>query len=417
MSSGEKDFPGLGFDPTPGIVPAIDHLAETVRRAAGQLGNARGDMEGALRNPRAWTGLAGASCHDAVQHIYPDVWITHDAVAGVAGALEEWSTTLTAYQSSRTDLEARAVAARTAVKQAKDQLDESMSGAMVFFSGSDEEKKAFLARADAAQRVVNQTEDALDAILEEAKALKKQHQESAEAFAVRIRGFADRIPDRQTMAPGGSGILPPYYTKPSPNPEDVGPKRAFDVSEPTAKDRVTLMAAKTMVVGQDVRLGNDRAASFMKHWLEGDGRDVQIDAKEFLNDNPVFQQIVNQAIKDHGPKGSFDTGWESGAIHEDMDSIEGNVPKEVQDWYYSMNGYEYRIVGTDFTMVDGQPVGQVRIDIYKRYNWGNPEGGKHRDDIYGVSQNDLARLHETGLAQDFDITGSTTMYVMPSSAP
>ncbi|MFF7247841.1 hypothetical protein ACFZBU_28490 [Embleya sp. NPDC008237] len=71
------------------------------------------------------------------------------------------------------------------------------------------------------------------------------------------------------------------------------------------------------------------------------------------------------------------------------------------------------IVGSDFKMVDGKPVGQVRVDIYKRYNWGNPEGGVPRGDIKGVPQNDLARLNETGLAHDFDIVGSTTFYAAP----
>jgi hypothetical protein len=411
VSSAEKEFPGLRFDPAPGLVPSIDQLAAKVREASGQLGNARAELEKALRDPGAWAGPAGGSCHDAVQHIYPDVWIMHDAVSGVERTLGEWSFLLADYQRSRTSLEAQAVEARAAVGRAKDNPDLSIDAAVVF-SGSDQERKAFFARYDAAKQAADRAEDQLDGILAAAKDLKKQHDESAKTFGGRIRGFADDIPSRDTMAPGGSGISPAYFTKPPPQAEDMGPKREFDVTDPTAKDRATRLAAQLMVVGQDAYFDNDRAASYMKNWLEGDGRDVQFDARELVNADPAFQQVLNETIKSKGPQGNFDTGWQPGNIYDDMKK--GGASKELQDFYYTMNGYQYRIVGTDFTMVDGHPVGQVRVDVYKRYNWGNPEGGTPRNDIEGVPQNDLARLNETGLAHDFDIVGSTTFYAMPS---
>ncbi|MYW04136.1 hypothetical protein [Streptomyces sp. SID3343] len=409
----EREFPGLRFDPAPGLVPSIGLLGEKVRQACGQLGAVRAQLETALRDPGAWTGAAGGSCHDAVQHIYPEVWIMHDALSGVEHTLGEWSYLLAEYQRSRTTLEEQAVAARALVKQAKADPDVEI-GFTEIVVRSDEEREALLTRHGAAKQALTRAQDELDRVIDAAKRLKEQHDESAGAFAKQIRGFADHLPDRDTMTPAGSNIIPPYFTKPPAGREDVGPKREFDVSDPSARDHATRLAAMTMVAAQDAYFDNDRAASYMKHWLEGDGQDVQFDAKEFVNANPGFQAKLNEIIKTKGPTGSFDTGWQNGTVWEDMEN--GEVPKELRDFYYTMNGYQYRIVGTDFTMVDGEPVGQVRVDIYKRYNWGNPEGGAPRNDIEGVPQNDLARLNETGLAHDFDIVGSTTFYAAPRPA-
>ncbi|MFE3198732.1 hypothetical protein [Embleya sp. NPDC059237] len=413
MSSAAKEFPGLRFDPAPGLVPALGLLAEKVRQASGQLGRVRGEMETALRDPGAWTGLAGGASHDAVQGIYPKIWTMHDALSGVEHTLGEWSYLLTDYQRSRAALEAQAVAARARVKQAEADPDVDVGFAdIVGRSGAD--RNAFFKRHAAAKQALDQAENELDRIIEAAKSLKRQHDDSAKTFAKQIRNLADHLPDADTMTPAGSGIIPPYYTKPPVEAEDMGPKREFNVTEPTAKDHATRAAAMAMVAGQDAYLGNERAASYMKHWLEGDGSEVQFKAGEFVDANPAFRKLLTDTILAGGPNGNFDTGWQSGAVHEDMKAPESaGKSKQLLDWYYTMNGYRYRIVGTDFKMVNGEPAGQVRVDIYKRYNWGNPEGGKHRGNIEGVPQNDLARLNETGLAHDFDITGSMTFYVTP----
>ena len=45
------------------------------------------------------------------------------------------------------------------------------------------------------------------------------------------------------------------------------------------------------------------------------------------------------------------------------------------------------------------------------YNWGNPVGGKPRDNVglfEEVNQNALAQLHTDGVAQDFNVWGSSS---------
>jgi hypothetical protein len=75
--------------------------------------------------------------------------------------------------------------------------------------------------------------------------------------------------------------------------------------------------------------------------------------------------------------------------------------KQVLNWWYALNGYQYRVRGTR--------TGAVTVDIYKRYNWGNVSGGKPRGNLpyLGTPQNDLAHLNSVGLAQDFDVWGES----------
>ena len=51
----------------------------------------------------------------------------------------------------------------------------------------------------------------------------------------------------------------------------------------------------------------------------------------------------------------------------------------------------------------------ITVEVFKRYNWGNPVGGKPRDNVglfEEVNQNALAQLHTDGFAQDFNVWGS-----------
>jgi hypothetical protein len=50
--------------------------------------------------------------------------------------------------------------------------------------------------------------------------------------------------------------------------------------------------------------------------------------------------------------------------------------------------------------------------VYKAYNFGGPGGGPGRNDLemgpFSLSQEDIANLHERGVARDFEITGVYT---------
>jgi hypothetical protein len=78
--------------------------------------------------------------------------------------------------------------------------------------------------------------------------------------------------------------------------------------------------------------------------------------------------------------------------------------------YNAMNGFQYRVKVAN-SMENGRTNHTITVDVFKRYNWGNVAGGKHRDNVgpgSPISQNDLAQLHTDGYAQDFNIWGSYT---------
>ncbi|MGR6999673.1 hypothetical protein ACU686_18680 [Yinghuangia aomiensis] len=238
----------------------------------------------------AWTGPAGGSCHDAVQQIYPDVWIMHDAVSGVERTLGEWSFLLADYQRSRTSLEAQAVEARAAVGRAKDNPDLSIGATVIWPRVRIEELEGLLRalrRARRRRRTGPRTDSAV-CLQRAAQDLKKQRAESAKAFGGQDSRLRRPHPLPATRRPARlrRHLFRPCATKPPPRPWTWAPSARPAAADPTAKDRAALAAPQLMVAGQDAYFDNDRAASYMKNWLEGDGQDVRVRRQELVNADP-----------------------------------------------------------------------------------------------------------------------------------
>ncbi|HWL87901.1 MAG TPA: hypothetical protein VNO21_18985, partial [Polyangiaceae bacterium] len=139
----------------------------------------------------------------------------------------------------------------------------------------------------------------------------------------------------------------------------------------------------------------DHAADLLSHWLYDDGSAYQINPQDMMHDLPAFNDAVQSQIKTANG-GAFDTGWRSDSV---ANHISGDP--HVLDWYYALNGYQYRVRGTPVE-VDGVQYQKVTVDVFKRYNWGNPTGGGHRNDLKAlgglidINQNDAAQLNADG---------------------
>lgn len=162
--------------------------------------------------------------------------------------------------------------------------------------------------------------------------------------------------------------------------------------------------------------GDTLAAKLLGHWLAGTGTAIQIDPRAMMGDIVRFRRDVQAQIDTAlaGGGSNFDSGWLTGAVEDDIDKDHDTGPK-AQDWFYALNHYQYRVRGT-VTVVDGHKTANVTVELFKRYNFGNPAGGAPRADLsfHGLGdlpQNQIAQLNADGLAKDFNVWGSTTYQV------
>ncbi|MFG2528135.1 hypothetical protein [Streptomyces sp. NPDC048516] len=100
--------------------------------------------------------------------------------------------------------------------------------------------------------------------------------------------------------------------------------------------------------------------------------------------------------------GPFTTEWSSTA----PDPSDGDSSTE---WYYALNHFQYRLVGEK----EGGEV-TYHVEVKKRYDWGIPS--EHRATVSGggpgplgmnLEQADIAHLHSSGMARDFDVSGTS----------
>ena len=153
--------------------------------------------------------------------------------------------------------------------------------------------------------------------------------------------------------------------------------------------------------------GFTHAADLLDHWLDGSGDAYEINPEDMMKDLPGFNKLVEAQVTNAQKSGDdYDSGWQSATVADHMQA--GDKGPAVQDWWYALNGYQYRVQGSSST-TDGKTTTTVTVDVFKRYNWGNVAGGVPRGDVGPgqlIRQNDLAQIHADGLSQDFNVWGT-----------
>jgi hypothetical protein len=148
----------------------------------------------------------------------------------------------------------------------------------------------------------------------------------------------------------------------------------------------------------------------LQHWIDNTGTPYRISPAAMLRDLPMFSSRVSRIINKGVLKGGwFDSGWLSGAVYKQLRGP--GKGQALRDWYYALNGYRFRVYGIPAD-VDGRAVESVTVDVFKRYNWGNPTGGPPTSDLSAlggaiyIRQNDMAALNTNNLAWDYNVWGS-----------
>ncbi|GHF35804.1 hypothetical protein GCM10010218_16540 [Streptomyces mashuensis] len=149
-------------------------------------------------------------------------------------------------------------------------------------------------------------------------------------------------------------------------------------------------------------LGLRQAPRMLRHYLAGSGAPVRVDAGELLALPAVraaaeaqLERWRAEALRRWraGPPVPAaypaDSGWRDVLLDRTVST----------DWWLALRGAEFRLTGTVRVDAGGRTAVDYRFAVHKAWNF--DRGGSE----LGVPFTPFARLHETGLAREFAVTG------------
>ncbi|MET9963007.1 hypothetical protein ABZ128_28735 [Streptomyces sp. NPDC006326] len=215
-----------------------------------------------------------------------------------------------------------------------------------------------------------------------------------------------------------AGLLAPTVKQVSAD-KGAGP---YDSESAGAKDYWKELQANGISNTGDF-MGKTDAARHMDHYLNGSGLPLDLDVDRMLNDED--DQVLNQRTskvrteqQEEWRRQALEAFEKSGgkpvAIPVEtagMGYTHDKGPDGTNNWYLAVGSAMTNQTGvvTAVPGPDGKP--QVSIDyqvnVWDRYNW---DPGKATPiGPTTVTDADMARLHRTGLAQEFDMRGSSSV--------
>ncbi|WP_185921628.1 hypothetical protein [Streptomyces sp. WAC06614] len=207
-----------------------------------------------------------------------------------------------------------------------------------------------------------------------------------------------------------AGILSPAYEWEQADP-GAGP---FGVEEPTAHDAYLLAMAESLMAGGDF-VGHTAASRNLAHFLGGTGKPLTLDVDQALSDDGALRDAVAQDIAEHQQR------WKREALEafEKSGGAAVSIPVEARgsgtfqdrNWFLAVGSHQRVVSGNVSVAPDaqGQPriTMEYQVNIYDRYNW---DAGKATPiGPTTITDADMARLHTVGLAQEFDMRGTSSL--------
>ncbi|MET8542138.1 hypothetical protein ABZW03_15990 [Kitasatospora sp. NPDC004799] len=210
---------------------------------------------------------------------------------------------------------------------------------------------------------------------------------------------------------GAGGVLLP------PDPYDRG-AGVYNSESPTDRDRKLAATLGAGIAGMPFAAGDTNASANMAHFLSGTGEPLGLDVEDMLKDIPDFQESVNTTLNGNVP------GWEAEALAEYRRTGKpvalvqqtgwqpmSATPESSKDWFYAVGSFHYNTqakIEVKPTSPGAPPEVTVtyQTHVRDRYNWDHKKG----TDVPGVgyvTDDDIQRLHRTGLAQEFDMGGTS----------
>ncbi|GAB3949826.1 hypothetical protein [Streptomyces sparsus] len=206
----------------------------------------------------------------------------------------------------------------------------------------------------------------------------------------------------------------------SPTVKQIAPDRGsgqYGVEKPTFTELMTKDKMRMLASGSDWKGLND-ASRHMQHYLENTGEPLDLPVDKMLHDDEGLRIHAELAIREK------QDGWREQALEEfrrnggrpvtfsvETGNSDYSFSQDTQEnWFYAIGSTRTNVTGvvTVAPGVDGEPkVGlDYQVNAWDRYNW--DEGKGVGIGPLSIPDGQPGRLHTTGLAQEFDMQGSSS---------
>ncbi len=205
----ETAWPGLGFDPVPGVPADVQALTGRVDTAVRSLADADSLLRQVRGDAGVWRGAAADAFRKHLnESLATQITHAHTSLEQAVGVLRGWHSELVGLRETAGRLDQEAVRARQRQAQAREELSRAQANPNLGLAGQVFADAASLAHAqgllDAAEAAVRaagaaeqEAAGALAAILRQAKELAGEHDQIARRVAAELRHALDRLASRE----------------------------------------------------------------------------------------------------------------------------------------------------------------------------------------------------------------------------
>ncbi|MFI6344003.1 hypothetical protein [Streptomyces sp. NPDC050560] len=220
-----------------------------------------------------------------------------------------------------------------------------------------------------------------------------------------------------------AGLLSPTVKQVSAD-EGAGP---WGVRDPGLADYRTKAMLEMLANGADMK-GMTDAARHMAHYLDDSGTVMDLPVDKMMHDDPGFQHAMDEQVRTHADS------WRSKALEAyrqgggrpvtipvETANRGYSFPAEGQpNWFYAVGSTNSNLTGavTVAPGADGKPKVSLdyQVNAWDRYNWDVHQNKSVSIAGHTVMDGNQAKLHEAGLAKEFDMRGSSSVKHMDLSS-
>jgi hypothetical protein len=220
-----------------------------------------------------------------------------------------------------------------------------------------------------------------------------------------------------------AGLLSPQVKRIAGD-EGAGP---WGVRDPGWEDYKTKFVLDMMATGADAK-GMTDAGRNMAHLLNNSGREMNLPVDKMMSDDPGFRTAMDQQVRSkaaHWRTVALEAYQKSGGKPVTIPVESGNhsysFPQSTDpNWYYAVGSTNSNVTGavTVTPGADGKPRVSLdyQVNAWDRYNW---DVNQHKAVTIGghtITDGNQAKLHQAGLAKEFDMRGSSSVKHMDLSS-